>query len=85
MVKFRHIDLRNCQLAGPVRPPHDLLPERLDLLRRGGADAPARAAGPAPPPRRLAGDGQRRDPARGAGVVAQAFAVAVPEGGMNPP
>ena len=83
LVKFRHLDLRN-----PIWPVPTDFPiifcrnvsiyfaedERLTLLEPPGA---------APAPRRLAGDGQRRDPARRAAVAAQAFAVAVPEGGVS--
>ena len=64
LVKFRHLDLRNPIWAAAQRLPRHLLPQRLDLLRRGRAAGPARPPGAAPPARRLAGDGQRRDPAR---------------------
>ena len=51
-------------LAGADRLPDDLLPERVDLLRRRRADGAARIAWRSTCARGLAGDGQRRDPAR---------------------
>ena len=83
LVKFRHIDLRNPTWPVPTDFPiifcrnvsiYFAEDERLDAAQPPGA---------APAPGRLAGHGQRRDPAGGAAVAAQAFAVAVSEGGVT--
>ena len=82
-MKFRHLDLRNPSWPVPTDFPiifcrnvsiYFAEDERLTLLEPPGA---APAAG------RLAGHGQRRDPARSAAVAPQALAVAVPEGGVS--
>ena len=85
LVKFRHLDLRNT--TWPVPNDFHIIfcrnvsiyfaeEERLVLLEPPGA---------APASRGLAGHGQWRDPARGARVAAQAFAVPLSEGGVMRP
>ena len=83
LVKFRHLDLRNPTWAVPNDFPiifcrnvsiYFAEDERLTLLKPSGAS---------PSPGRLAGNGQRRDPARGTAVAAKAFPVVVSEGGMS--
>ena len=64
LVKFRHLDLRNPSWAVPNDFPDHFLPQRVDLFRRRRADDSAQPPGAAPAPGRLAGHGQRRDPAR---------------------
>ncbi len=66
LVKFRHLDLRNPAWAVPNDFHDHLLPQRLDLLRRGRAAVSAQPPGAALAAGRLAGHGQRRDPAIGA-------------------
>ena len=82
LVKFRHLDLRNSIWAVP-NDFHVIFCRNVSIYfaedERLVLAGPPRAA---PPSRGLAGDGQRRDPAVGAGLAAQAFAVALPEGGL---
>ncbi len=62
LVKFRHVQPTELGLAGSQRFPSDLLPECVHLLCRGRADGADESPVAAPPSRRMAGDGQRRDP-----------------------
>ena len=83
LVKFRHIDLRNPTWPVPVRLSHHLLPQRLDLFRRGRAVDTLEPPGAALAPGRLAGHGQWRDPAGCSPSTPQTFAVAISEGGVS--
>src|SRR5262249_47406053 len=62
-------------LAASRRLPHDLLPQRLDLLRRGRANGALKPPGAALAPGWLARDRQRRDPPRRAFLAPQALTV----------
>ncbi len=83
LVKFRHIDLRNPTWAVPADFPDHFLPQRVDLFRRGRAIDAFEPPGAAPAPGRLAGHGQRRDPAGSSPLAPQTFTVAISEGGVS--
>ena len=83
LVKFRHIDLRNPSWPVPADFPDHLLPERFDLFCRGRAIDTFEPPGAAPAPGRLAGHGQRRDPAGCSPLTPQTFTVAISKGGLS--